>query len=333
MKLDKKTQELLQGYLDKVVKGSYDESIAAQRAITAALTLPLQQGILDGDILSGIFEKYDFTGDQQPIFPLDFYRSDNADEYIAYVVPDIGRIPQCLISGDRVTIPTYDVGHGIDVRLSYLRDAGWNLLPRMVEVLRGGVTKKLNDDGFHVLLQAAVDRGLLVNDSTASAGQFTPTLVNLMKITMRRNAGGNTGSDKRGMLTHLFISPEAVADMRSWDVDVVDEITRREIFVATDGSYNKIFGVTLVDLDELGVGQEYQDYTDNTLGATLAASDQEFVLGLDLSNRDSFVHASKQEFAIFEDPTQHRANLMSMYTRGNVGFGVLNNARVLLGSM
>ena len=49
--------------------------------------------------------------------------------------------------------------------------------------------------------------------------------------------------------------------IRNWGVDQVDEITRREIYTAADGTVNtESFGVNLHDLDELGEGQEYQDF-------------------------------------------------------------------------
>ena len=73
-------------------------------------------------------------------------------------------------------------------------------------------------------------------------------------------------------------------------VDQVDEVTRREIYTAADGSVNRIFGVNLHDLDELGDGQEYQLFYENTLSATMPTGHTtELVVGLDLRKRDSFI--------------------------------------------
>ena len=58
---------------------------------------------------------------------------------------------------------------------------------------------------------------------------------------------------------------------RNWGVDQVDEITRREIYTAADGNVNRVFGVNLHDLDELGEGQEYQEFYDNVLSGTMDA--------------------------------------------------------------
>ena len=149
---------------------------------------------------------------------------------------------------------------------------------------------------------------------------------------MRRNGGGNSASNNRGMLTDLYVSPEAMEDIRNWGVDQVDEFTRREIYTAADGSINRIFGVNLHDLDELGDGQEYQLFYENVLSGSMG-SDNEIVVGLDLRKRDSFIMPVRQEVQIFEDDTLHRQKRAGFYGWAEQGFAVLDNRRVLLGSL
>jgi hypothetical protein len=152
---------------------------------------------------------------------------------------------------------------------------------------------------------------------------------------MRRNAGGNSASVKRGQLTDVYLSPECNEDMRNWGIDQLDETSRREIYVANDsaGSVSRVFGVNLHALDELGEGQEYQAYYTSQLSGTLGpSSDVELVVGLDLSANDSFVMPVKQEVTIYEDPTMHRQQRAGLYGFAEIGFGVLDNRRVILGS-
>jgi hypothetical protein len=203
-----------------------------------------------------------------------------------------------------------------------------------MEVMRAGFTKKMNDDGWHTLLAAGVDRNILVYDADAPAGMFTKRLVSTLQNTMRRNSGGNTGSAGRGKLTDLYVSPEALQDVRGWGLDQVDEITRREIYVATENGapITRIFGVNLHDLDELGEGQEYQQFFLSQLGGELETSDRELVVGLDLSSTDSFVMPVKSPIEIFEDPTMHRQQRVGFYGWTEIGFGVLDNRRIILGS-
>jgi hypothetical protein len=208
-----------------------------------------------------------------------------------------------------------------------------------MEVMEAQFVKKMNDDGWHTLLAAGVDRNIVVFDSDADPGQFTKRLVSLMKTVMRRNGGGNSASNNRGILTDLYVSPEAMEDIRNWGVDQVDEVTRREIYVAADGTLNRVFGVNLHDLDELGEGQEYQLFYKNVLGGTLpenySGSDDkvELVVGLDLRKRDSFIMPIREQVQIFEDDTLHRQKRAGFYGWAEQGFAVLDNRRVLLGAL
>ena len=122
--------------------------------------------------------------------------------------------------------------------------------------------------------------------------------------------------------------------MRNWGLDQVDEVTRREIYTANEGGapITRIFGVNLHDLDELGEGQEYQSFFTTGLGGAVQTSDTELVVGLDQSTSDSFVMPVKQQLEVFEDPTLHRQQRAGYYGFAEIGFGVLDNRRVILGS-
>jgi hypothetical protein len=318
-----------------VRSGSPDRQVAlaANREFAKALELPLRQGLLSGDILDGIFEPIQLQQGATPEFPLDFLAPGTEKDFVAYTIPNHGYIPERHVEGDYVMVPTYDIGASIDYLLKYARDARWDVVGRAMEVLEASFVKKMNDDGWHTLLAAGVDRNIVVYDSDAAANQFTKRLVSLMKTVMRRNGGGNSASMNRGMLTDLYVSPEAMEDIRNWGLDQVDEITRREIYTAADGTLNRVFGVNLHDRDELGVGQEYQLFYSNVLNGTLPSGDSEVVVGLDLRTRDSFIMPVREQVQIFEDETLHRQKRAGFYGWAEQGFAVLDNRRVILGSL
>lgn len=309
------------------------ESLAATAEIAKALELPLRKGVLDGDITNGIFETVRLNQGASSEFPLDFLAPGTEKNFVAYTIPNHGRIPERHVEGDFVMIPTYDIGGSIDMLLKYARDARWDVVGRAIEVLRSGFVQKINDDAWQTVLAAGVDRNIFVYDADAQPGQFTKRLVSLAKTIMRRNGGGNSGTNGRGRLTDLFLSPEALEDIRNWGVDQVDEITRREIYVSQDGSVNRIFGVNLHDLDELGVGQSYQLFYNNQLAGTMGSGDLEIAVGLDLSANDSFIMAVREPLQIFEDETLHRQRRMGWYGWQEQGFAVLDNRRVLILTM
>lgn len=316
--------------------GSNDmqKACAAQHEFAQAMTMPLRKAVLIGSVIEGIFQQIPLEPGATAEYPLDLIAPGMEGEHVAYTNPGHGRIPERAVESDYVAIPTYNIASSIDWLLRYSKEAKWDVAGRAMEVMRAGFTKKMNDDGWHTLLAAGVDRNILVYDADAPAGMFTKRLVSTLQNTMRRNSGGNTGSAGRGKLTDLYVSPEALQDVRGWGLDQVDEITRREIYVATENGapITRIFGVNLHDLDELGEGQEYQQFFLSQLGGELEAADRELVIGLDLSSTDSFVMPVKSPIEIFEDPTMHRQQRVGFYGWTEIGFGVLDNRRIILGS-
>ena len=307
---------------------------AAQREFAKALELPLRKGVLVGNILGNIFETINVEPGSTTEFPLDLVSPGLEGEHVAYTNPGHGRIPERSVEGDYVMIPTYSIASSVDYLLRYAREARWDIVARAMQVMEAGFTKKMNDDGWHTILAAGVDRNILVYDADATAGLFSKRLVSLMQTVMRRNSGGNSASVGRGRLTDIYLSPEALEDIRNWGFDQVDDLTRREIYNAPVGGapMANVFGVRLHDLDELGEGQQYQSFFVNDLGGAVQGSDLELVVGLDQSTTDSFVMPVKEALQVFEDPTLHRQQRAGYYGFAELGFGVLDNRRVILGS-
>jgi hypothetical protein len=337
-KIQRPSDEML-ALLKRTASSNKAEADVAMQALAAALQIPLREGLLNGDILDNIFSVEPLDPGATAEYPLDLYQQHNDGQYTAYVIPSEGAIPQRTVVSDSVTVNTYKVGNSIDWQLDYARQARWNVVARAMEVLQGGFIRKFNTDGWSALISAAAGRtdylggAPMVFDSGAAVGQFTKRLVSLMKTTMARLAGGNSSSPNRGRLTDIYISEEALEDIREWDLDDIDDVTRREIFQAGDsGPLAKIYGVNLHPLFELGVGQEFQVYADS-IGVVMGTSDEEIVVGLDLSKNDSFVMPVKEPITVFDDPFLHRRGKAGVYAWTNIGFGVLDPRRVILGSL
>jgi len=308
-------------------------AMAAQKAFAAALSEPLRQGIFDEDNLGGIFRREVLAPGAQANYPLDFVRPGTEDlDFTAITLPKQGKVPERHVEGDELWVPTFQIANAIDWSLRYARDARFDVVSRAIRVYQMGFVRKINEDGWHTLLAAADARGLVVADTGAAAGQFTKELVSRMQTAMTRNAGGN---GQAGMLTDLFVSMEAMEDLRAWDISEIDEVTRREILTSSGRSVGILYGTKLHFMTEFGVGQEYQTYLDTTLARSvtaISAGDQEFVVGLDLSTNDSFVQPIRQELQTFEDEHLHRQQRAGIYGWMEHGFAVLDNRRVILGS-
>jgi len=348
MRMAKKIQKPTPEMVEMLKRtGSSDRATAEQAmaVLARALEIPLRSALLHGDILAGIYATENLDPSATAEYPLDFYRQDTEDDHIAYTIPSEGAIPTRSVVGDEITVSTFDVGNAIDWPLKYAQQARWNIVARAMEVLEVGFVRKMNTDGMRTVIAAGAGRtdfgggAPIIFDAVATAGQFTKRLVSLMKTSMTRLAGGNSGSQGRGRLTDLYLSPEALEDIREWDLEDIDDVTRREIFLANDsspgpasGPLARIYGVTLHSITELGVGQEFQDFYTDVLGGTMGASDEEIVIGLDLSQNDSFVLPVKQEVTVFDDPALHRRRRAGVYAWREHGFAALDSRRVLLGS-
>lgn len=323
--------------LKDTVSGDTAVAEAAFEQVSTALELPLREGVQAGDIHSDIFEKVDVENGRSTLeYPLHYMQPGTEGDYVGFTVPTYGSIPQKLIQGDYVNIPVVDIAGAIDWDNKYARDARWDVLTDATQNLQSQLTKKKNDMGWHTLISAGYDRGATVADSDAAQGQFTTRLISLMKSIMRRNGGGNSSSINRSVLTDLYVSVEAIEDMRSWNVDQVDEVTRREIFASPDGRINRVYSVNIHDLDELGEGQEYQNFYTSTLGATMpttgAHTDTEIVVGLNLNSNRSFIMPVAEEFTIVrEDRVRQRQT--SLIGLESVGFAVLDSRDVLIGTL
>lgn len=314
---------------------SKDTAVASQAKMDLAVALQevLRQGIQSGDIVQGLFQVDSSGGESR--YPLDVMAPGTEQLHRAFVMPSVGRIPNCQVEGDFFMIPTYKIGNSIDWSLDYAKDANWLVMRRCLQILNDGFTQKINDDGWHTILAAAADRNILVYDADANAGQFTKRLISLMKTTFARNGGGNSTSTGAKILTDVALSLEGQEDIRNWGVDQIDEITRNQIYNAGDSSDKllRVFGVNLHSLYELGEGQAFQNYFTASLGGSLQASDVELVIGMDLRpTSNTFIMPVKDSPEIFNDPTAHRSGLDSYYGYLRAGFGVGDGRDCILAS-
>lgn len=312
----------------------------AQRAFAQELDKPLRKAVFDESNHAGIYAVDELAPGAQANYPLDFVKPGDEDNFIAYTIPKQGRIPERHVEGDELWVPTYRVGNSIDWDLSYMREARWDIVARAMEVYKAGFIRKDNSDAWRCIMSAAFDRGMIVSASGAAPftgnttivsppteGAFVKELLSRAKTAMMRGAGGNGNA---GKLTDVYLSPEAMEDVRSWGTNQVDEYTRREILTAADGSIASIYGVRLHPMTEFGEGQEYQLFLTTTLGATLPASTKEWAVGLDLSTNDSFVSPLREPLTTREDPALHRQQRMGVYGWKSSGFAILDNRRCLL---
>jgi hypothetical protein len=320
--------------LKKTASADRAESQQYLRAFAQSFAPVLKQAVFDEETLGNIYSRVPVEAGATPRFPLDFIAPGTEDDFVSFTMPKQGRVPEKHVEGDELYIQTYKIANAIDWDLDYARDARWDVISRALDVYKSGFTKRLNDDGWHVVLATANSGGFMINDAAAAAGNFTPGLIYRMKTVQKRRT-------RNGDLTDLYISSEAWEDIRNWSTTEVSDNVREKLFFAPDfKSIGSIGGVNLHELRELGAGvggtnEEYQEYLKSTLLNVDVAgnSDTELVVGLDLSKRDSFIMVERGDMETFETGEQlHRQGRAGYYGWMRVGFAGVDNRRALLGS-
>lgn len=324
-----KTQELL-----KLTKsGNAEVRVNAGNLFAKAIELPLRQAVFSGSTINGIYKPESLPSSQFEFrMPISIVAPGTEGEYRAYSIPGEGYIPHCRVEGDMVVIPTFKFANSIDWLLDHAEVGGTTFVDKAMEAYESGYVLKMNDDGWAVILYAGLDRNLVVYDADAAQGQFTKRLVTIAKTKVMRNGGGNYNSLNKARLTDIFISVEGMEDIRNWNVDQLDEVTRREVYKASDDSdvISKIFDVRLHPMTELGENADYQTYYLNELGGELPSGDVELAVGLDLSRDDSFIMPVRKNIETFYSEGLHREQKEGYYGWGNIGFGAMDGRRVIL---
>ena len=314
--------------------GSLDRAIAlaGQYEFAKALQLPLSEALLAQDIVNGVFQTVNLTNGESLEYPMDILNPGDEDDFMAYVNPGHGRIPERQVEADYVILRTYMLANAIDIPLRILRDANWDIMSRMLDIFKAGFIRKINIDGWHTILASGASRNSIIYDSAATAGVMSRRLISLMEIEMRRQ-GGTFTTLKNRRVTHLFMSPEAKHDIYNWTLTEIDDVTRRDLYIAqSTGGVSKLLNTFLVDLNEFGVGQEHNDYFITALGQTLPGSKVEIVAGLDLSD-PSFIMPVRENLVVNNDEYMHRNQKAGVYGWMELGFAALDNRDVLIGAL
>jgi hypothetical protein len=313
-----------------------DEQKRGQALLAKAFEVPLRKGVFAGDIVTSIFTSYSYPenyGQRAIEYPLDFIVPGTEKEYVAYVMPNEGDLPTAHAEGDYVMVPVYEVAFAVSWLARLARDGRFDEFGRRMQAMEAAFVKKRNTDGWRVLIASAADRNLMIYDSQAAVGSLTKRLISNMKVVFKRNGGGNASSVDTRELTDLWCSPELVEDIRNWGLDQVDDITRREIYTATDGgpTLSRVFGVNLHPTVEFGEGQEFQTFFSSIAGAALASGDVELLIGINGAS-SHFVHPVVQEPSIMADQRLLDFRKAGLWGWASWGFGSLENRDICAGS-
>jgi hypothetical protein len=301
--------------------GSRDKLVAAEasEALAAFLGPVIQKVLQQAGSASLFYADSVFDEDDNPSYPLDLYY-DEAEGYITVTSQSIaGGMPTNQVEGvAEMKISTYRLDSAVSFLKKYARKSRLDIVSKALNRLSQEVLIKQERNAWSVVLKALANASTnslqhVIRSQTAGVfevGDLSKLMTRIRRINSSWASGTPADFDSRG-LTDLFVSPEIKEQIRGFAFNpmntkgsqstgpvALDDQTRRDIFKAAGAS--EIYGVSLMDLLELGQNQKYNTlfdtlagsttYTklDGTGSATFTGSSTELLVGIDMG-REAFI--------------------------------------------
>ena len=288
--------------------GSRDANVAreATQAFAAFIGPVVSKVLMQAGTASAVYSDLAYDEDDNPSIPLDLWVGEGEGYTTVWSQNVAGGLPTSNVEGfSELKVATYRLDSAVSMLKRYVRRGRLDVVSKAVESMTNEVLVKQERNAWAVVLKALAEAQSNGADhiERITGGALTLGGLNsLMTLVKRINtsyAGGTTDSSYG--LTDLFVSPEIKGDIRAFaynavtngDTDLPAGV-REEIFRSAGAQ--EIYGITMHELVELGVGKKYNTLFNSFYGGTDAGSpdfDQgnsgdEILVGLDLT-KDAFV--------------------------------------------
>jgi hypothetical protein len=214
------------------------DSEEVRKAFASSLSVPVLKSIAPQTSVRSIF-----AVDQIPAGALAEYPIDLDDVQDAVIMPRLGAVPQNIVVGDSLIVPTFEVANSVEWKLSFVRDGRFNIVERALEKLAESFVKSEEKAGWDTIKGAIDANNTLVHAETT----LSKTLFNDMITEMRAVHGYNPQV--------IYVSPRRAKDIRNWTDTTIDPVTQREIFKA--GGIGNIWDVEIKELRTLSDAEVY----------------------------------------------------------------------------
>ena len=349
--------------------GSKDQVAAreAQEAFAAFLGPVVQQVLNQAGTAGGIFTDAPFDEDDSPSFPLDLYYGENDNHVSVWSQSMAGGLPSSHIAGmQELKIATCRLVSAVNWLKKYARRARLDVVSKAIERMAQEILVKQERNAWAVVLKALAEANtnsnLHVIPSTEANVLQVDDFNRLMTRIKRLNesfANGTPDVAYSNGITDLYLSPEMMQQIRGWayqpmntrhgkvnsgtaageatSIALPDNV--REGIYRSAGT-QEIFGVNLVELNELGVSKKYNTLFDNYAtstdingpgGGDFATGTDEILVGVD-NSKGAFIRPvathdeSGGQFVTFaDDQWSQRSEKVGFY-------GFLEEGRVCIDS-
>ena len=353
-----------------------ETAYAAQIALAEFIGPVLAEVINNAPTLSNLFTPLQYNADDNPSIPLDLYYDVFDEDYIrVYSQSVAGGLPTNYVqpTASELKFATYHLDSAVSFDRKYASRSRLDVIGKTFTRVAQEVLLKQERTSSN-LVMTALANATAGKDSftaknrnvfrTAAANVFQLDDLNKLFTKIKRvnsSFSGGTPAGARKALTDLLVSPEVVEQIRAMAYNPVN--TRQATsgttsIPATDNIRNQVFsqaglteffGVSIMEVLELGVGKRFNDVFDTVAGTTdylnhgsttassaFNGATEEIIVGLDRS-RDAMVRAiavdsdTGSEFnLVADDQFSARQQRIGYYGALEEGRMVLDN-RALVG--
>ena len=315
----------------------------AQTALAEFIGPVLAEVINNAPTLSNLFTVFQFNKDDNPSIPLDLYYDISAEDYITVYSQSVaGGLPQnqVLPTVSEMKIATYSLDSALSFDKRYAAKSRMDVISKTFTRMAQEILFKQEKTSANLLLSAlagATTNGKKHVQRSTTSGRFLLADLNeLFTLAKRINTSylkGTPDSRNGRGLTDLIVSPEIVQELRAMAYNPINTKGSPAGGTAADGIaapedmrtaiYNsagipEFYGVSIMEINELGRNQRFNTIFDNvagattytnTAGTTTSAFDgalEEIVIGID-RGRESLIRAvatdsdTGSEFSLIAD--------------------------------
>jgi|9_EtaG_2_1085328.scaffolds.fasta_scaffold05672_2 hypothetical protein len=257
----------------------------AQAAAAEFIGPVLSEIMNNAPTLSNMFTSFSFNDDDNPSIPLDLYHDVTGSDYLeVYSQSVAGGLPSNSVipTHSELKFATYRMETAVDFDRRYAAKSRLDVVSKtFTRVAQELLIKQENTSANLVLgvLAVASTNSQSHVVKSANANQFLLADVNALLTRAKRiNTAWNGGTPVSGTrgVTDLLISPEVMGEVRAMaynpinskgsgtagakqagDVLPATESMRNDMY--NNAGASELYGITLTEINELGVGQRFND--------------------------------------------------------------------------
>lgn len=135
----------------------------------------------------------------------------------AFVISKRGQVPDQIIEGDRIQVPTFEIVSYPQVRFSQVKERRFNVIDRAQQRAKADIMA-VEDEEIFSLIDNAASSG--INAVTVSSGKLTrEALTQAFKEVEKHDL----------VVTKIVMNAQAFADIRAWGQNEFDPVTQHEV--------------------------------------------------------------------------------------------------------